>query len=754
MKELTKSICRWTLLLLSTLMLTHLNSYGQGDNEGLENQERPKPSNEADATDKVLLEFNMRSAPLKDWQVEGYAFGTQQPNPKERQKAALPSRNQSQYQKGKMISPEFTFDNNYLKIISSGVYHPKDIAVVLVVDGRDVRSCSPRTGMGFLGEGNKLDTAWFDLRPLMRKKGHLEIRDNHFNGYFTHVKIYKTNNVPETGVNLIEDTVSWAPDFFETMIQGDFLLMPVGQVEGTPLQTVKIEIGGKEKLVSDFPLAFGSIPVTGYLPVYDVSGYQGKPLKVSFNSFTEYGATEASVKFLVQDKIPGRAVSDKKPAFHIYARLGLLNDPNGLCYMNGVYHLFHQFNYNITACSWAHYISKDLMHWEERPTGIFPDEFGSMHSGSAAVDVLNTSGWQTGNIPPLVAAYTASQGMGGKDKIQMQGLAYSVDGGRTFVKFKGNPVLGESQKFVRNSDNARDPKIFWFSPTEGRDPQAEDGYWVMVLFENGGNTIYASQDMKEWERHGSIAGFHECPELFPLAIDGDPEKIRWVMYGGDGKYHIGEFNGKTFLPETGEKIPMYFGGRVYAAQTFNNTPKGFGGQPRRIQIGWQGGRRGQLSIANELTLRTTSLGLRLCLLPVEEIKKIYRNSENKDGISLGFNDDNPLKEMDSGLYDIDLVADLSKTDGLVLNIRGEILEVRVTDDGLVLGDMKIPGTKMLSLRIVADNTSLDIYFGKHGVYYSPRMKNLSSDKSLGIKVNRGNVTFKKLQVHELESIWK
>lgn len=701
-------------------------------------------------TNKVILDYDGTSLPDESWIIEGYAFGTRTPNTNERQKAALPSRNQSQFQTGKMISSEFKIDKNYIKIICSGVYHPKDIAVVLVVDGKDVRSFSPYSGLEFLGEGSKLDTCWFDLRPLKGEKGRIEVRDNHSNGYFTRVKICGTDDIPETGI--IQNTESWLPDYFETQIQGDFLLMPVGSLKGTPLQSVKIEIDGTEKLVSDFPLAFGSIPIAGYLLVYDVSDYQRKTLKVSFHSFSGNTLTKLSAKFLVQDTIPGRVVSDIKPAFHIFARLGFLNDPNGLCYVNGVYHLFHQFVYNIYAASWAHYSSVDLMHWEEQPTGIFPDKFGSMHSGSAAVDVLNTSGWQTGNTLPIVAAYTASRGMGGDDKIQMQGLAYSLDEGKTFNKYEGNPVLGKHQTYAYGNDNSRDPKIFWFSPTKGCDPYADDGYWIMVLFEDGGNTIYSSGNMKDWERHGSITGFHECPDLFPLALDGDPENIRWIMYGGDGKYHIGMFDGKTFIPETTDKLPLYPGGRLYAAQTFNNTTKGFGGQPRRIQVAWQGGRRGQLSVANELTLRTTPLGVRVCVLPVEEIKSLYRHAVILDGLNIDSTDNNPLREMNCGLYDIDMVVDLSNAKNLVLNVRGIDLEVSVTDDGLILNDMKIPGTNMLSLKVIVDNTSADIYFGEYGLYYSPQMTVPTSNKSLSLKVD-GTVLFKKLRVHELESIW-
>jgi sucrose-6-phosphate hydrolase SacC (GH32 family) len=377
---------------------------------------------------------------------------------------------------------------------------------------------------------------------------------------------------------------------------------------------------------------------------------------------------------------------------------------------------------------------------------------GSMHSGSGAIDVLNTSGWQTGDTPPVILAYTASFGNAGNDKIQRQCIAYSSDGARTFTKFEGNPVVGKSQHLTRGSGNARDPKVFWFSPTKGRDPHAKDGHWVMVLFEGVGLNIYTSDNLRDWDKHGSIPGFHECPELFPLAVDGNPDNVRWIMYGGSGQYHIGSFDGKTFKPETKQKLPMYHDGRCYAAQTFNNTVQGFGGQPRRIQVAWQGSRGGQLSTPTELTLRTTPLGLRVCKLPVKEIANLYTRTVKLDAIKLSPGDANPLADLKGGLYDIDIVADLSRAKQLQLDIRGTKLVINVMDTGLSLGSMEILETKKLSLRLVVDNTSLDVYFGEHGIFYSPKMAK-SASKKLSIETIGGTAAFAKLRVHELESIW-
>jgi fructan beta-fructosidase len=315
---------------------------------------------------------------------------------------------------------------------------------------------------------------FFDVRELRGKEAVLEVRDQHHDGIFFHVKITATDQAPALEKQIVTKAAKWVEDQFEAKIEDGFLLVPVGPLAGTPLQMVTVEIGAEEKLSVYLPVAFGSIKTAGYEAVYDLTPYPGKQLKVTYHRFGKSGPA----RFLTQGEIPGREVSDSKPAFHVYNRIGMLNDPNGLVYYKGEWHLFHQFNYNVSHLDWKHYVSKDLMHWEERPIALFHDALGSMHSGSAAVDVFNTSGWGAGDDPPLILACTASSGNGGADKIQTQCIAYSSDGGRNFSKYEQNPVLGHDQRFIKKrpgDPNARDPKIFWFSPTKGRDADAKDG---------------------------------------------------------------------------------------------------------------------------------------------------------------------------------------------------------------------------------------------------------------------------------------
>jgi fructan beta-fructosidase len=682
-----------------------------------------------------ILVADLKKTPLPaQWTVEGYAFGTRKPG-SWRQEAARTTANQQQYQSGRLISPEFTIQRSYIVMELGGTYHPEKCCVALVVGGRDVRRISP-------GESRQPWSS-MDVREIAGKKARLEVRDSHFNGWVVLGRVLQTdrakNAAPQATIP------SWEPAVFEARIDKPFLLLPVGG-DKAPLQTVSIEIDGEERLAADMPLAMDADG--NHLPAYDLTGYQGKTLRVYYRR-TAGSRTGRLIR--LSEATPKHGASEEAPAFHVHCRFGRLNDPNGLVYHDGVYHLFHQYFYGPRGKHWSHYVSTDLMHWKERPMGLFPDETGSMHSGSAAVDWHNSGGFQKGDTPPIIAAFTGSRGLGGKDKIQVQGIAYSTDGGRTFTKYKGNPVIGEAHVRGLKTDNSRDPKIFWYSPTRGMDPKAADGHWVMVLFEDGAHSIFTSSDLKRWTRQGSVDGFHECPELFPLAVDGNPEDIRWVMYGANGAYHIGSFDGRTFKPETKAKIRFNHGGHHYAAQTFSNT---VGTPPRRIQMTWQ---RSQISLPVELSLRTTPLGLRLGALPVREIRNLYVSSKLLDARELKEGQANPLAGLRGGLYDIEMDARFAGAKQLVIGVRGKTIRYDV--GGAVLRcerhAVNLPGDAgRLTLRIIVDNCSIDVFAGEAGLFYVPIFFGPLESRTLSLQVTGGSARFDRLRVHEIKSIWR
>ena len=684
------------------------------------------------ADDIVIADFN--SAPLPaGWKVEGFAFGSRTAGAG-RQQAAIATANQRQYQTGKLTSPEFSVERDYIVMRLAGTYHPGKCCVALVVDGRDVRRVSP-------GEFAKRSLPSMDVREFRGKRAHLEVRDDHFNGW---VELGLVSATDKRTPNAQREIPAWEPDAFEAKIDQPYLLLPLDD-SASPVQTVTIEIDGQERLSVDMPLAMSD--AENYQPVYDLTGCQGRTLRVSYHKTA--GSRTAELIHLAPE-VPKHETADDKPAFHVHCRFGKLNDPNGLVYHDGKYHLFHQYAYGLRGKHWSHYESTDLMHWQERPIGLFPDETGSMHSGSAAVDWHNSGGFQTGDTPTIVAAFTGSRGLGGPDKIQVQGIAYSTDGARTFTKYQGNPILGEDRLKSHATDHSRDPKIFWYSPTRGMDPRADDGHWVMVLFEDDGHSTFTSNDLKQWHEQGGIEGFHECPELFPLAVDGNTADVRWVMYGANGEYHIGSFDGKTFKADTQQKIRFNHGARHYAAQTFSDTP---GRPPRRIQVGWQAD---QISTPVELSLRTTPLGLRLCSLPVREIENLYTKSTSLDGQELTEGDANPLAQFTGGLYDIDLNAQVGNAKQIDFTICGKSIRYDVGNSKLTCGKhtVTLPATDgRLKLRILIDNCSIDIFAGADGLFYMPIYLGPLESKTIGLSLTGGPIQLNRLSVNQLKSIW-
>ena len=251
------------------------------------------------------------------------------------------------------------------------------------------------------------------------------------------------------------------------------------------------------------------------------------------------------------------AVQQYRPQVHFSPAQNWMNDPNGLVYYKGVYHLFYQYNpYGNTwgNMSWGHATSPDLVHWTEQPLAIPNDSTADIFSGSVVADTSNSSGFGTPDDPPLVAIYTSAYKSGPYNGLQAQSLAYSTDDGQTWTKYAGDPVLN------RNSANFRDPKVFWYSGPAG-------SYWVMTAVEATQHQVvlYKSTDLKSWTHlsdfgpANATGGVWETPDLFPLALDGDPADTKWVLTvginpgavsgGSGGQYFVGQFDGTTFTSE-------------------------------------------------------------------------------------------------------------------------------------------------------------------------------------------------------------
>jgi fructan beta-fructosidase len=321
--------------------------------------------------------------------------------------------------------------------------------------------------------------------------------------------------------------------------------------------------------------------------------------------------------------------------FHFSPKEHWMNDPNGMVYYKGVYHLFYQYYPNGTVWGpmhWGHATTKDFFHWQEKPIALFPDSLGYIFSGSIVVDEQNTSGLGKGGKVPLVAIFTHHNPKLEEKKVntyQNQSIAYSLDEGNTWEKYPGNPVL-------RNPGitDFRDPKVMWYEA---------DKKWVMTLATKDHITFYSSKNLKEWKKEsefgndmGAHGGVWECPDLFPMEQDG---KTVWVLLvsinpggpngGSATQYFTGTFDGSTFTTNSKTKKWLDYGADNYAGVTWSNTGK------RRIFIGWMNNWlyadkvptktwRGATTLARDLSLDQVGGDFYVRSVPVKELNVYLR----------------------------------------------------------------------------------------------------------------------------------
>ncbi len=442
-----------------------------------------------------------------------------------------------------------------------------------------------------------------------------------------------------------------------------------------------------------------------------------------------------------------------RPQYHFSAKEGWINDPNGLVFYKGEYHLFFQHNPFGTDhgnMTWGHAISKDLVHWEQLENKLLPDEMGTMFSGSAVVDWNNTTGFQTGDEKVLVAIYTAAGGTSPESEGQpfTQCLAYSNDRGRSWTKYQGNPVLENLAK------GNRDPKVFWHKATQR---------WIMTLFmkEDCHFAFFSSPDLKTWRHLQDMEteGTRECPDFFEIAIDGDTANKKWVWTGANGCYFIGSFDGYSFTPES-ELLTADWGNNFYAVQTYSDIPEEDG---RRIQIAWMWRKEGQypdmpfnhqMNFPNELLLKTSSRGIRLVRQPIKEIEGLYNKTHSFNNLSLEPSQ-NPLANIDTDLIDMSFELELGTASGFTLNIRGtEISYNAKTKELSCLDKIAVLGraNNYVQLRLLLDRTSIELFVNEGETCMSFCF--LHEGSELSMTVPDGKAQLRVLVVHELNSAWE
>ena len=460
-----------------------------------------------------------------------------------------------------------------------------------------------------------------------------------------------------------------------------YLLLPVEEV--MPDVRVSMIVNNKEVNVADVRLAVNRVD---YFVPLDLSAYAGKNILLKFKLGSNdpiRGKLSAVCckEMKLSDTFDTGNREKFRPTYHFSPLYGWMNDPNGMVYKDGEYHLFYQYNPYGSKwgnMSWGHAISQDLVNWKHLPVAIAPDALGTIFSGSAVVDFDNTAGFGAGAI---IAIYTQNS-----DR-QVQSIAYSTDNGRTFTKYENNPVLtSEARDF-------RDPKVFWYESTKR---------WIMVLAVGQEMQIFSSPNLKDWtfesrfgEGQGAHGGVWECPDLFELPVEGTNDK-KWVLlcnlnpggpFGGSAtQYFVGSFNGKEFVNESPSKTKwMDWGKDHYATVTWSDAPDN-----RRIAIAWMSNwqyandvptsqYRSPNSVPRDLSLFTVDGETYLQSAPSPELLALRDASKKR---SFKVDGTRTIKEMipgNDGAYEIELTIENQRADVIgfrLYNDKGEEVDMQ------------------------------------------------------------------------------
>lgn len=519
-----------------------------------------------------------------------------------------------------------------------------------------------------------------------------------------------------------------------------FLLLPVQ--ENAPEGKVNIIVNNEFQLEQNINIRLAREKVDYYVPL-DLSAYQGKSVSVDVTGMPASSLCWKEIK--LSDTFDSSNRETYRPVYHHTPVYGWMNDPNGMFYKDGVYHLYFQYNpygsmwANMT---WGHSTSTDLTHWTYEGTAIVPDAWGAIFSGSCVVDKDNTAGLGKGAV---VAFYTSAKSTPWGD-VQSQSMAYSLDNGKTFIKYEHNPILTSTER------DFRDPKVFWYAPGK---------HWVMMLAVGQEMQIYSSGNLKDWKKEssfGAMQGAHggvwECPDLVEVAVEGSKEK-KWVLicnlnpggpFGGSAaQYFVGSFDGKKFVNESPTQTKwLDWGKDNYATVTWSNAPAG-----RCIALGWMSNwqyannvpttqYRSANTLARDLTLYRVGGELYLKSKPSPEIKKARAEEKKIPTFEVKGNYEvASLLADNKGAYEIEMTIEnkgTSKIDFSLMNEKGEkvamyydvVRKQFVMDrsaSGIVGFSRDFPAvtvapvrnTDQIHLRLFIDRSSVEV-FGEDGEY--------------------------------------
>lgn len=477
-----------------------------------------------------------------------------------------------------------------------------------------------------------------------------------------------------------------------------------------------------------------------------------------------------------------------RPQFHFTPKKNWSNDPNGMVYYQGEYHLFYQYNPEDVVWGpmhWGHAVSKDLIHWKHLPIALEPDvELGMIFSGSAVVDKNDTTGFFNGK-EGLVAIYTTHLEQNEGGPLQQQSIAYSKDNGRSWTKYEGNPVIKNY-----GVEDFRDPKVFWHQETEK---------WVMVVACGDRVRFYNSPNLKEWEylsefgsELGSHVGVWECPDLFKLSVEGDKKiknKEKWILQVGDQQggeagvstqYFIGEFDGVKFEPDVQRSYKVDFGQDLYALQSWSNMP-----DQRRVWLGWMNniayaediptdGWRGMMSIPRELYLKDDGERIKLIQKPVEELQNIRKEFYVAENLELKESSYEKINFKEQS-YEIKAELDFNQTEEIIfalhkfeeqesllkLNKKRCKIIIDLNNSGntdfdetfLLEKEIEYNFKEKVKVNIFVDRSSIEVFLDCGEISITNLVFPNFNSEEIEIRAETGSALINKLEIFKMDSIW-
>ncbi len=628
---------------------------------------------------------------------------------------------------GTLTSPPFTIQRKYINFLIGGGNWRGQTCLNLLVNGQVVRSA---VGMG---DRETLDWLQWNVGTYTNQTAQLQIVDSYTGGW-GHINV---DQIVETD----------APIPGTIVANQHYLNLPVSFNGAGHL----IEIVQEGLVAQEYNLNLVTNGVPDFYDFLDLSQYQGSELVVRIDSQL---ANVSQLVSLVQASNIITSVpiyqEPNRPIYHISAKRGYINDPNGMVYYNGVYHVCFQHNpfqlSNGRNHSWGHVASTDLVHWTELKDELYPDWLGTCFSGGATVDVNNSAGFGTNAI---IAMFTSAGGFNrmSAGRPFTQSIAYSLDG-TNFSKYTGNPVLGPQR-----TTTDHDPRPLWYAP---------GNKWIMVLYYNDGTHTYdffSSPDLKNWthESDFTLPNQAEVPEFFQLPLDGNTNNMKWIFYGGAGGYEVGSFDGHTFTRQTGY-LSIRGGNNFAAAQTFYNMPASDG---RRILIANTPNEYPgmpfdcTLTFPVQLTLQTTGSTPLIYANPINEIVNLRTSTNTWPGQAIA-NGVNVMAGTTGEACELNAQFLPGSASSVTFTLGGTVvtyncLSQQLSCEGITNALSPINGA--ITLRMLMDRGMLEIFANNGLVYMSMATTPVAGSQALSMVASGSGAQLVSMSLYNLGSAW-